>query len=159
MKLLVLLVSLIIMSGCATITRGTSDTLVIETEPSNASASLSNGLQCKTPCALRMSRKDNVIIKIEKDGFIPIDVVVAPQISGAGSAGMAGNLLFGGLIGAAVDAGSGAMLNLVPNPVKVTLEKKPIPNPVIEQIQEPKAHKPDIDELAAKKEVISDKIE
>lgn len=153
MKKLVLLVSLIIMSGCATITRGTSDTLVIETEPSNANASLSNGLQCKTPCALRMSRKDNVIIKIEKDGFIPIDVVVAPQISGAGSAGMAGNLLFGGLIGAAVDAGSGAMLNLVPNPVRVTLEKKPNLNPIIEPIHESNTQKPDIDELAAKKEV------
>lgn len=35
---------------------------------------------------------------------------------------MAGNVVFGGLIGAGVDAGTGAMLELVPNPVKVTLE-------------------------------------
>jgi len=34
---------------------------------------------------------------------------------------MAGNVLFGGLIGAAVDAGSGAMHDLVPNPVDVRM--------------------------------------
>ena len=38
---------------------------------------------------------------------------------------MAGNILFGGLIGAAVDAGSGAMYDLKPNPVEVTLMPLP----------------------------------
>ena len=34
---------------------------------------------------------------------------------------MAGNVILGGLIGAAVDVGSGAMNDLRPNPVKVAL--------------------------------------
>lgn len=34
---------------------------------------------------------------------------------------MAGNIFVGGIIGVAVDAGSGAMNDLVPNPVNVTL--------------------------------------
>ena len=34
---------------------------------------------------------------------------------------MAGNVLVGGLIGAAIDAGSGAMNDLRPNPVRVKL--------------------------------------
>lgn len=34
---------------------------------------------------------------------------------------MAGNILFGGLIGAAVDAGSGATKELKPNPLNVRL--------------------------------------
>lgn len=35
---------------------------------------------------------------------------------------MAGNVVVGGLIGAAVDAGSGAMKDLKPNPIQVNLE-------------------------------------
>ena len=35
---------------------------------------------------------------------------------------MAGNIIVGGIIGAAVDAGSGAMNELVPNPVVVELD-------------------------------------
>jgi hypothetical protein len=35
---------------------------------------------------------------------------------------MAGNVIVGGIIGAGIDAGTGAMLNLVPNPVVLTLE-------------------------------------
>lgn len=50
-----------------------------------------------------------------------MEVTVSPQVSGGGGAGMAGNVLFGGLIGAAVDAGSGAMHDLVPNPVDVRM--------------------------------------
>jgi hypothetical protein len=36
---------------------------------------------------------------------------------------MAGNVLVGGLIGVAVDAGSGATLNLTPNPIDLKLEQ------------------------------------
>lgn len=35
---------------------------------------------------------------------------------------MAGNVLVGGIIGAGVDMGTGAMLDLVPNPINVALE-------------------------------------
>ena len=43
-------------------------------------------------------------------------------MSNGGGAAMAGNVVFGRIIGAAVDSGSGAMLELVPNPVNVTLD-------------------------------------
>jgi hypothetical protein len=36
---------------------------------------------------------------------------------------MAGNVILGGVIGAVADASSGAMNDLVPNPLNVTLEK------------------------------------
>jgi hypothetical protein len=114
-------------SACATITRGSNDTLVIETDPPSAEARLSNGLTCKTPCSLKMKRKEACVVKIERAGYEPVEVNITPQISGAGGAGMAGNVLFGGLIGAAVDAGSGAMYDLKPNPVVIKLvEIKPI---------------------------------
>ena len=42
---------------------------------------------------------------------------------------MAGDVLVGGLIGAGVDTPSGAMLDLAPNAVKVTLETDPAAPP------------------------------
>lgn len=113
------------LNGCATITRGSSDTLVVESDPSGADVKLSNGLTGKTPSSFKLDRKANLVVTITKEGYEKVDVNVTPQVAGAGSAGMAGNILLGGLIGAAVDAGSGAMYDLKPNPVKVNLVKLP----------------------------------
>lgn len=43
-------------------------------------------------------------------------------ISTGGATGIAGNLLFGGIVGGVVDASSGAMNDLTPNPLIVTLQ-------------------------------------
>lgn len=111
----------LLMQGCATITRGTTEVLVIETTPSGADVSLSNGLRCFSPCALEVKRKSNLVIDITKAGFDPVRMNVLSEVAGAGAAGMAGNVVLGGLIGAGVDAASGATKRLVPNPVRVTL--------------------------------------
>jgi chorismate mutase len=47
---------------------------------------------------------------------------VTHRTAGGGSAGMAGNVILGGLIGAVVDSNNGATQDLVPNPLTVTLE-------------------------------------
>jgi hypothetical protein len=123
---LVVLVLLTI-TNCATITRGTTDVLVIESEPAGARVTTSTGLAGKTPCSFTCSRKGGFVVKIELDGYETVEVQVNSKVAGAGAAGMAGNVLLGGFIGAAVDAGSGAMRDLVPNPIKVKLVpvKKP----------------------------------
>lgn len=108
-------------TGCATITRGTTEVLVIETTPPGADVELSNGMRCRTPCSLEMKRKKEVVVEISKQGYEPVKVNVLSQIAGAGAAGMAGNVLLGGLIGAGVDAATGATKQLKPNPVKVSL--------------------------------------
>ena len=110
-----------LLAGCATITRGTMDTLVVTSEPPNADVRLSNGLTCRTPCSLSVKRNQNLVVKITRDGYEPVEATVTPRVAGAGAAGMAGNVVLGGLIGAAVDAGSGAMYDLVPNPLHVKL--------------------------------------
>jgi hypothetical protein len=120
-----LLITTLMCSGCATITRGTTEALVIETTPIGANVELSNGLHCKSPCSLEVKRKDPVTIDITKTGFEPARVNVLSEIAGAGAAGMAGNVILGGLIGVGVDAATGATKRLNPNPVKVTLN--PIP--------------------------------
>ena len=110
-----------LLSGCATITRGTKDTLVVESDPAGANVTLSNGMTGRTPTSVKLPRKEPVVVTIAKEGYETLTVNVNPQISGAGAAGMAGNVLVGGIIGAVVDPMTGAMKDLRPNPVKVTL--------------------------------------
>jgi hypothetical protein len=118
---LLLIGATLVIQGCATITRGTTEVLVIETTPSGADVSLSNGLRCFTPCALEVKRKANLVVDITKAGYEPARLNVLSEVAGAGAAGMAGNVILGGVIGAGVDAATGATKRLVPNPVRVTL--------------------------------------
>lgn len=114
---------LVTTSACATITRGTHDVLEVQTSPVGAQVAMSNGMQCpQTPCTLKVKRRSEFDVDITKDGYKPARVHVTNKVSGAGGAAMAGNVVLGGIIGAGVDAGSGAMLDLVPNPVVIALE-------------------------------------
>lgn len=118
---ILMFIPLVCVFGCATITRGTTEAFVIETEPPGADAWFSSGETCRTPCTLTKKRKDAFNVKIELGGFEPTEVNVVSEIARGGAAGMAGNVLFGGIIGAGIDAGSGAMKQLTPNPVVVKL--------------------------------------
>ena len=100
-------VAALLNTGCATVTRGTNDTLVIETDPPGADVKLSNGMVGKTPATFKLPRKESLVVDLHKVGFEAVKVNVQPQISGAGGAGLAGNVLFGGIIGVAVDAAPG----------------------------------------------------
>lgn len=108
-------------SGCATVTRGTKDTLVVESDPAGAEVRLSTGQTGKTPTSFKLPRGDSLVVTIAKEGYETVMVNVNSQVVGAGAAGMAGNVLVGGFIGAGVDAFSGAMKDLKPNPVSVKL--------------------------------------
>lgn len=108
-------------SGCATVTRGTTQAFTVESTPIGATVSFSNGERCETPCTLTLKRKHPVAVEICKSGYAPVTTQIVSQISGAGGTAMAGNVLVGGLIGAGIDAGSGAMKDLRPNPLKVEL--------------------------------------
>ena len=116
-----LIATLLISSGCASITRGTSEAYVIQSEPPGASASLSSGLRCQTPCSLKVKRRSDFTVLVEKKGYESVTATVTSSIDGAGAAGMAGNVLVGGIIGAGIDAGTGAMHSHKPNPLIVRL--------------------------------------
>lgn len=146
-KLLVSTLVLLLASGCASITRGTSDALVVNSTPSQAEVKIyrTNGsftekeiknnkvedsenpsagpIIGKTPASFKLARKGEYKVTISKNGYETAEVIVTNKISGAGGAGMAGNVLFGGFIGAGVDATTGAMKDLTPNPINVTLTK------------------------------------
>lgn len=120
---IILALAVLILSGCATVTRGTKDTLVIESDPAGADVRLSTGQTGTTPTSFKLKRKEPVVVTISREGYETVNVNVNAQVVGAGAAGMAGNVLVGGIIGVGVDAWSGATKSLKPNPVTVKLVK------------------------------------
>jgi len=117
----VLTMTMLAITGCATITRGTTEALVINSNPPGAQVQMSSGNTCVTPCSVELKRKHDYHVKIAKAGYEPVEANVSSQIVTAGAVGMAGNVLIGGLIGVGVDAMTGATKGLRPNPLEVTL--------------------------------------
>ena len=113
--------ALLIGTGCATVTRGTSQAFTVESTPLGATVSLSNGERCETPCTLKLKRKYPLAVHVCKAGYAPVTANIVSSMSGAGGAGMAGNVIVGGLIGIGVDAASGATKDLKPNPLVLQL--------------------------------------
>lgn len=122
-KRLTLLLLASVLASCASITRGSKEVLVVDSTPQAATVQLSTGQTGTTPASFKVPRRDPITVTVSKPGFYSRSTVLQSQIAGAGGAAMAGNLVFGGLIGAAVDAGTGAMYEHKPNPLNVTLDK------------------------------------
>lgn len=114
--------SIFFLSGCASITRGTKEVLIVNSEPMNAKVRLSNGMTGVTPASFKLARDSVLTVTIEKAGYQTAVVQVNHETANAGAAGMAGNLFFGGIIGAGIDVVSGATQDLTPNPIYVVLE-------------------------------------
>lgn len=110
-------------AACATVTRGTHEAWTVQTVPPGAAVKTTTGMACDaTPCTFRMERKNSFSVIITKPGYKTYQGQVVSAVAGAGGAAFAGNVLVGGLIGAGVDASDGAMDNLKPDPMVVTLE-------------------------------------
>lgn len=122
MRLLSIAVLGLMVSGCATVTRGTTEQVQLVSEPPGADARTSMGHSCVTPCTLQFTRKDEFVVTFSKPGYRSQEVPVTTRVAGAGAAGFAGNLIVGGVVGMGVDAATGSTLEHVPNPVSVVLE-------------------------------------
>ncbi|GKT36479.1 PEGA domain-containing protein, partial [Aduncisulcus paluster] len=108
-----------ILGGCASVTRGTTENISIASTPSGAEATVT-GLDvptaCVTPCVVTVNRNADITVAFAKPGYEPQVIPLTKEIPGTGAAGFAGNLLAGGLIGMGVDAATGAALDHKPNP-------------------------------------------
>ncbi|MBP1847998.1 hypothetical protein J2046_006283 [Rhizobium petrolearium] len=138
-------------SSCGSISRGTSESVVISALPNDAKVTTSMGHSCpQSPCTIKVERKAEFTVFAEKEGYKSGRVDVKTKVSDGGVAGFAGNILVGGIIGMGVDAATGAALDHYPNPAYVVLEpvdpKNPktpvIPNPVIEPPKPKKTETP-----------------
>ena len=127
MSLCGLVAASLLLPACATVTRGTKETFNIQTTPSEAEVALSTGQTCLSPCKLKLKRKDEFTVTATKAGYKPATAKVESKVKGGGVAGVAGNVLLGGIIGAAVDGSNGSMRDLTPNPLTLTLEPEAAP--------------------------------
>ncbi|MEL7254139.1 MAG: translation initiation factor 2 [Pseudomonadota bacterium] len=103
-------------SGCATVTRGTTDTVQFTSVPSGATATTTLGVSCVTPCQMTIKRAENFTTTFKRQSQ-QRNVTVTSRVAAEGVAAGASNILAGGVIGVAVDAGSGATREHFPNPV------------------------------------------
>ena len=120
-KLLAMVV-LAMFTGCATITRGTTEAYNVTSVPSGALVSFSSGENCTTPCVVEKKRKEPFVVNIAKEGYESIDIEVTTETcSDAASTTIANLAMFGSVIWCSLDAMLGATQDLYPNPGVATL--------------------------------------
>ncbi len=119
-------VLIVFCSGCGT----TKETLFINSDPTGARVTLSNGMVGATPCSFVVPLKEKTVVTIEKDGYESAQVTVAKKVQKQMVAARAGMFVGGlaisaatfGMAGNEVMAGGiGTVSKLAPNPVSVKL--------------------------------------
>lgn len=111
MKKLALLAAALLASGCASITKGTDQDIAINTNPQGARCELMRETTAlavidPTPGVVNIDKSSKDIrITCEKEGFKTASYMLESEAE----AMTVGNVIFGGVIGLAVDAGTGAM--------------------------------------------------
>ena len=119
MKSVALAAVVVALSGCATVINGPNLDYAVNSDPDGAVVAFFDGKTCETPCELAMPRANSTRVDFAKEGYEPVSVLVLSK-SGASTFG---NVLAGGIIGAAVDAGNGSNRFLSPRPLYVRLAK------------------------------------
>jgi hypothetical protein len=110
MKTLSIVVLVLSISACATIMHGTSQDVGISSSPSSAVVTVDGLNVGNTPVIAHLKRGDNHTVAINLRGYAPFESTVTKGVSGW----VWGNIVFGGLIGLAVDAMTGGLYNLTP---------------------------------------------
>lgn len=100
----------LILASCGTIIHGTKQGIGISSRPTGASVTVDNVDRGTTPQVVELSRKDHHTVRIELGGYEPYETTLTRSVSGW----VWGNIVFGGLVGLAVDAISGGLYKLTP---------------------------------------------
>ena len=120
-----LLISFVLLSGCASIVEGRSEQLMVNTSPDNAHCTIlrkgeSIATIPVTPGSTLIEKtKDDITIRCSKAGYEEATFIDHSGIDDW----TYGNIALGGLIGWAIDSSAGAD-NYYDSPVNVTLPKK-----------------------------------
>ncbi|HTQ13970.1 MAG TPA: hypothetical protein VMH86_08835 [Rhizomicrobium sp.] len=115
------------LSGCATVIKGTSQSIAITTPPvegANCTLKSKEGTwNVTSPGAVTVDKsKEDILIHCTKDGYQDADATIPSNFQGW----TLGNIILGGVIGVGVDAASGAM-NEYPNAYQVPMTPSPAP--------------------------------
>lgn len=146
------------LSACASITRGTEQKLIVNTNPQGAACSLTRdgaviGFVQPTPGVVMVDKSSqDIVFDCTLAGYFPSKHITASEAEMM----TAGNLIFGGVVGLAIDAGSGA-INKYPSNIFVTMqrdESTPLPpgGLAAAPVRAPVISGPTEEELAARAE-------
>ena len=119
---LVTLVLIVLSVGCATVTKGTSQTLTLTTEPPGARCTLTRAgailAVINTPGSLKVKKDDDhVSVSCELATYKNISGVFESKYDNT----IVGNVILGGVVGAMIDAGSGATYEYVNPTLTLTM--------------------------------------
>lgn len=114
-----MLVFVLLTSSCATIFTGTTDTIRFNSNPQGATIYIDGLELCKTPCDYKVKRSLG-----SKDFEVKLDGYEARIITLDREFNPIAILNLGGMVGWAVDAATGAMMQYGRKSYDITLEKK-----------------------------------
>ena len=114
-----LIAGLALVTGCASIMHGTSQKIGISSSPTGANVIVDNMPRGTTPVFVDLKRDSEHIVTIQMPGYEKAQLTITKSVSGW----VWGNIVFGGLIGLAVDAISGGLYTLSPEQVNAELHK------------------------------------
>ena len=119
-----------ILSSCASIIHGSTQTVDITSQPVGASITIDGKDYGQTPKTIELRRKGRLkgeldtkkfyAVKLELNGYEPYEIKIKRELD----AWFFGNLLFGGVIGMIVDAADGAMYKLTPDQLIAQMGKQ-----------------------------------
>ena len=105
-------------AGCGTIIHGTTQDVSVASSPSGASVVINGADIGETPITQELDRGSQHTIELNLDGYKSESIIVNRETSGW----VVGNIVFGGLIGLAVDAATGGMYKLSPTEINRSLD-------------------------------------
>ncbi|HYR79521.1 MAG TPA: PEGA domain-containing protein [Candidatus Dormibacteraeota bacterium] len=129
-------------AGCGTIVNGTTESVVISSEPQGAMITVDNLPRGMTPNTVDLSRKAIHTVQLQKPGYVSYQAT----INQSSSNWIWGDVLLGGILGFLVDAGSGGMYDLQPTEVSAQLREDgqapvanaaPAPGPIVKASMAP----------------------
>ena len=103
--------SLILLTGCATVIRGTEQDVTVDTAPNGALVEFSNGQSCMSPCSISAKRNEALEVRISRDGCSPQQAFIRPRITA-----------LGGVLGGLPDLATGAVYDLEPSALSFVLQ-------------------------------------
>ena len=121
-KLVTALLMSVALSSCCSVVNGKSQTISFSSEPSGASVIIDGAERGKTPFSLELERGKEYEVTLKKEGYKDAAAYVAHTPSGW----VCGNLILGAIVGSVgvlIDAHRGALWNLEPETVNVSMEK------------------------------------
>ena len=105
------------LTNCATIIHGSRQNIIILSVPKVANLEIDGTSAGQTPYVARLTRRNTHSVKIQLDGYTPYEITLQRKLNGW----FFGNIIFGGIIGIAVDVSTGAMFGLSPKDVYAEL--------------------------------------